>query len=157
MLARCGEIEPAAPWPDNHKGGRSKGPEWDTEKAHTLYGEGRNDAEIARALGLVPSTIAKWRRSEGLPSVRSLKKRRALEAMKSETASAPEPLAPRPQLLPLSEQAGPVELSIDVQGCALSLRAPDLEGAAWIHAYAGRLLEDMRQIAMKLKEGPGNA
>lgn len=50
-----------------------------------------------------------------------------------------------------------MELSVELDGKSFALRAPDLEGAAWIHAYAGRLLEDMRQIAMNLKEGLGNA
>lgn len=57
----------------------------------------------------------------------------------------------------ISSDKGSVELSVELDGKSFALRAPDLEGAAWIHAYAGRLLEDMRQIAMKLKEGLGNA
>lgn len=57
----------------------------------------------------------------------------------------------------ISSDEGPVELSVELDGCSFALRAPDLEGAAWIHAYAGRLLEDMSQIAVKLKEGTCDA
>ena len=48
---------------------------------------------------------------------------------------------------------GPVELSVEMDGHAFALRAPDLEGAAQIYEYAGRLLEDVKQAAAKLKEG----
>ena len=38
-------------------------------------------------------------------------------------------------------------------GRAFTLRAPDLEGAAWIHEYAGQLLGDMGRIAAHLQQG----
>lgn len=42
---------------------------------------------------------------------------------------------------------------MELDGHAFALRAPDLEGAARIYEYAGRLLEDVKQAAAKLKEG----
>ena len=38
----------------------------------------------------------------------------------------------------------PVDLSVELNGCAFALRAPNLEAAARVHACAGKLLEDMR-------------
>lgn len=52
---------------------------------------------------------------------------------------------------------GPIELSVEMDGHAFALRAPDLEGAERIHEYAGRLLKDMVQAAAKLKEGIDDA
>lgn len=48
---------------------------------------------------------------------------------------------------------GPVELSVELDGHAFALRAPDLEGVERIYEYAGYLLKDMEQAAAKLKEG----
>ena len=52
---------------------------------------------------------------------------------------------------------GPIELSVELDGHAFALRAPDLEGAARIYEYAGRLLEDISQAFGKLKEEMDNA
>lgn len=46
---------------------------------------------------------------------------------------------------------------MELDGWAFALRAPDLESAAWIHEYAGRLLEELGQIAVKLKEEMNDA
>lgn len=50
-----------------------------------------------------------------------------------------------------------MELSVELDGRAFALRAQDLDGAAWIHEYAGRLLADMGRIAEKLKEEADDA
>lgn len=60
---------------------------------------------------------------------------------------SPPPASPPSRPLALPAMKGPVELSVELDGRAFALRAPDLEGAAWIHEYAGRLLEDMRRIS----------
>lgn len=54
-----------------------------------------------------------------------------------------------PEQSGISSDEGPVELSVELDGRAFALRAPDLEGAERIYEYAGRLLEDMRRIAAK--------
>lgn len=46
-----------------------------------------------------------------------------------------------------------MELSVEMDGHAFALRAPDLEGAERIYEYAGLLLKDISQAAAKLKEG----
>lgn len=106
--------------------------EWGTEKAKTLYDQKLSDVEIAGEVGATASAVAYWRRGLGLPA--NLERH------------------PPSQPLALLTKKGPVELSVEMGGRAFTLRAPDLEGAAWIYEYAGRLLEDMGQIAMKLKE-----
>ena len=69
-----------------------------------------------------------------------------------EPKAAPLP-SPPSRTLALPARKGPVELSVEMDGRAFALRAPDLEGAAWIHEYAGRLLGDMGRLAAKLEEG----
>lgn len=113
---------------------------WDTETARAMYNAGKSDPEIAKALGISRNTVYHWRFVQNLPS-----NTRKAERPKEAELKAPPPLA-----LPVAK--GPVEMSVEMDGRAFALRAPDLEGAAWIHSYAGRLLEDMGQIAMKLKE-----
>ena len=120
---------------------------WDTEKARALYDEKLSDAEIAGRIGTTASAVAYWRRGLGLPAN---PERRPPPQEGPEPKAAPPP-SPRPLALPVMK--APVELSIEMDGHAFALRAPDLEGAARIYAYAGRLLKDMEQAAARLKEG----
>lgn len=125
--------------------------EWDTEKAKALYDQKLSDAEIAGRVGATASAVANWRRSLGLPAN---PERHSPPQEGPEPKAAPPPpvsLPSRPLALPAMK--GPVELSVELDGHAFALRAPDLEGAAQIYEYAGRLLGDMRQAAAKLKEG----
>lgn len=122
---------------------------WDTEKAKTLYDQKLSDAEIAGEVGATASAVAYWRRGLGLPT--NLE-RHPPPQEDPEPKAAPLP-SPPSRTLALPARKGPVELSVEMDGRAFALRAPDLEGAAWIHEYAGRLLGDMRQAAAKLKEG----
>lgn len=124
--------------------------EWDTEKAKALYDQKLSDVEIAGRVGATASAVAYWRRGLGLPANQELRPP-PLEALGSKPAPPP-PVSPPSRPLALPAMKGPVELSVEMDGHAFALRAPDLEGAAWIHSYAGQLLEDMGQIAMKLKE-----
>ena len=125
--------------------------EWDTEKAKTLYDQKLSDVEIAGRVGATVSAVAYWRRGLGLPANQELRPP-PLEALGSKPAPPP-PVSPPSRPLALPAMKGPVELSVEMDGHAFALRAPDLEGAAWIHEYAGRLLGDMGRIAAELEEG----
>ena len=122
--------------------------EWDTEKAKTLYDQKLTDTEIAGEVGATASAVAYWRRGLGLPA----NLERHPPPQDREPKAAPFPFPPS-QPLALLTKKGPVELSVEMDGRAFTLRAPDLEGAAWIHEYAGRLLGDMGRIAAELEEG----
>ena len=122
--------------------------EWDTEKAKTLYDQKLTDTEIAGEVGATASAVAYWRRGLGLPA----NLERHPPPQDPEPKAAPFPFPPSQPLALLTTQ-GPVELSVEMDGRAFTLRAPDLEGAAWIHEYAGRLLGDMGRIAAELEEG----
>ena len=122
---------------------------WDTEKAKTLYDQKLSDAEIAGEVGATASAVAYWRRGLGLPT--NLE-RHPPPQEDPEPKAAPLP-SPPSRTLALPARKGPVELSVEMDGRAFALRAPDLEGAARIYEYAGRLLEDVKQAAAKLKEG----
>lgn len=125
--------------------------EWDTEKARTLYDQKLSDAEIAGKVGATPSAVAYWRRGLGLPA--NPERRPPSQPEDPEPKTVPSP----PRSLALPTVKGPVELSVELDGRAFALRAPDLEGAAWIHEYAGHLLEDMGRTAEKLKEETDDA
>lgn len=129
------ERDPKKKWKEGYS---MKARSWDTERARALYDQGRADAEIAAEVGATASAVAFWRRKLGLP------------ANHARQAPAKATVEERPLRLPSAR--GPVELSVELDGRAFALRAPDLEGAAWIHEYAGKLLEDMGQIAAKMKE-----
>lgn len=122
--------------------------EWDIDKARALYDEGKPDGAIAKALGISRSTVFHWRENYHLPS----NFMRGQQSGRTEDSRSPLPVSPssRPLALPVME--GPVELSVEMDGHAFALRAPDLEGAARIYEYAGRLLKDMGQAAGKGKE-----
>ena len=125
--------------------------EWDTEKAKALYDQKLSDVEIAGRVGATASAVAYWRRSLGLPA--NLERHPPpLEALGPKSAPPP-PAFPPSQPPTLPAMKGPVELSVEMGGRALTLRAPDLEGAVWIHEYTGRLLGDMGRLAAKLEEG----
>lgn len=124
---------------------------WDTEKAKTLYDQKLSDAEIAGEVGTTASAVAYWRRGLGLSANQELRPP-PLEALGPKSAPPP-PVSPPSRTLALPARKGPVELSVEMGGRAFTLRAPDLEGAAWIHEYAGRLLGDMGRLAAKLEEG----
>lgn len=115
---------------------------WDTAEARAMYDAGKSDGEIAKALGISRNTVYHWRFVQNLPS----------NTRKAEKRKEPEPKAAPSRTLALPITKGPVALSVELDGRAFALWAPDLDGAAWIHAYAGRLLKDMGQIAEKLKE-----
>lgn len=129
---------------------------WDTEKAKALYDLKLSDTEIAGKVGATASAVAFWRRGLGLPANLG-RHPPSLSENPEPKAAPPPPASPpsRPLALPITK--GPVEMSVEMDGHAFALRAPDLEGAAWIHAYDGRLLEDMGQIAVKLKEDVDDA
>lgn len=120
---------------------------WDTEAARAMYDDGKSDGEIARALGIHRNAVYHWRFVQGLPSntMPGWPTRESKEA--GAKAAVPPPASPPSRPLALPAMKGPVELSVELDGRAFALRAPDLEGAAWIHEYAGRLLEDMRRIS----------
>ena len=125
--------------------------EWDTEKAKALYDQKQSDVEIAGRVGATASAVAYWRRGLGLSANQELRPP-PLEALGSKPAPPP-PVSPPSRPLALPAMKGPVELSVEMDGHAFALRAPDLEGAAQIYEYAGRLLEDVKLAAAKLKEG----
>lgn len=129
--------------------------EWDTEKAKALYGQKLSDAEIAGRVGATASAVAYWRRGLGLPANQELRPP-PLEALGPKSALPP-PASPLPRPPALPDDGASVDLSVELDGHSFALRAPDLEGAAWIHQYAGRLLADMGQIAAKLKEETDDA
>lgn len=129
--------------------------EWDTEKARTLYDQKLSDTEIAGRVGTTASAVAFWRRGLGLPA--NSGQHSPPQEEPEPKVIPPAPASPPSRPLALPSVKGPVELSVELDGRAFALRAPDLEGAAWIHEYAGRLLEDMGQIAVKLKEEMDNA
>lgn len=130
--------------------------EWDTEKAKALYDQKLSDAEIAGRVGATASAVAFWRRGLGLPAnlERHLPSQPEIPEAK---AAPPPPVSPPSRPLALPAMKGPVELSVELDGRAFALRAPDLEGAAWIHGYAGQLLKDMGRIDAKLKEETNDA
>lgn len=41
---------------------------YDWSIAWTLYGQGKNDGEISRVMGVASNTVTSWRRREGLPA-----------------------------------------------------------------------------------------
>lgn len=120
---------------------------WDTEAARAMYDAGKSDREIAEALGISRNTVYHWRFIQNLPP----NTRKAGRPKETEPKASP----PRPLALPVAK--GPMELSVKMDVRAFALRAPDLEGAAWIHEYAGQLLKDVGRIAAKLKEGTDDA
>lgn len=127
---------------------------WDTEAARAMYDDGKSDGEISRALGISRNTVYHWRFVQGLPSNTmpgwpTGKARQADAKAAVPPSSRPSPPS-RPLALPTMK--GPIELSVELDGRAFALRTPDLEGAAWIHKYAGHLLEDMGRTAAKRKE-----
>lgn len=144
-VRKAAEMDPKRKWKGDIP---VKGQTWDTEKARALYEQDWSDARIAKEVGTTAASVARWRKELGLPS---LIERRGVCAEKSPSPSPPS----RPLALPAVK--GPVELSIEMDGHAFALRAPDLEGAARIHEYAGRLLKDMGQAAARLTEGINNA
>lgn len=126
--------------------------EWDTEKAKTLYDQKLSDAEIAGKVGATASAVAFWRRGLGLPA--NLERHLPSQPEPPEPKAAPPPpVSPPSRPLALPAMKGPVELSVELDGHAFALRAPDLEGVERIYEYAGCLLKDMEQAAAKLKEG----
>ncbi len=143
---------------------------WDTEQALALCEEGRTDRKIGEALGVAPSTVCKWRKAEGLPSSRwrNVSKepgpaerlpgqRTEPPPAQPEEAGARAESEPRTRALTASgvpaAGAGSVALSLEFQGCAFSLRAPELEQAARMHEYAGRVLADLVRVYENLREG----
>lgn len=129
---------------------------WDTEKAKALYDQKLSDAEIAGRVGTTASAVAFWRRGLGLPA-NSGQRSPSRPEIPEPKAVPPPPVSPLPRPLALPITKGPVEMSVEMDGHAFALRAPDLEGAERIYEYAGRRLEDMGQIAMKMKEETDNA
>lgn len=123
---------------------------WDTEKARALYDQKLSDAEIAGSVGTTAPAVASWRRGLGLPANQTLPPPSQSENPEPKAAPPP-PASPPPRPLALPVMKGPMELSVEIDGRAFALRAPDLDGAAWIHQYAGRLLEDMGRLAAKRK------
>lgn len=105
---------------------------WDTEKAVALYAQGWPDARIADEVGVPASAVAFWRRGQNLPPNK--------EAT-SPPKAAPEPEQAEPKKPPAL--TCPLALSVELNGCAFSLRASDAESAARIYEYAGRLLGDL--------------
>lgn len=113
---------------------------WDTEKARALYEQGLSDGKIAAEVGTTGGAVAFWQRRLKLPA--NPEPRAAPEAPppKESPPEAP-PLPERPLSLP--KVKGPIELSVEMKDCAFAVRAPDLEGLAWIYDYAGKLLRKM--------------
>lgn len=129
---------------------------WDTEKAKALYDLKLSDTEIAGKVGATASAVAFWRRGLGLPANPGHHPPPRPEIPEPK-AVPPPPVSPPPRPLALPITKGPVEMSVEMDGHAFVLRAPDLEGAARIHSYAGRLLEDMGRIAAEREEGTDDA
>ncbi len=127
--------------------------EWDTEKAKDLYYQGLSDAEIAGKVGATATAVAYWRRGLKLPA--NPERRPPPQEEPKERPEAP-PLhssPARPLALPMVK--GPIALSVELEDRAFALRAPNLEGAAQIYEYAGRLLENMRRTAGEEDAGNG--
>lgn len=108
---------------------------WDTEKAKALYGQKLSDAEIAGKVGATASAVAYWRRGQGLPANHNYR------------SPPPSPVSPSGEALP-----GPIAFSVEYQGCALLIKASDIEGMRRIYEYAGKLLQDMSVTADWMKE-----
>lgn len=147
---------------------------WDTEQARALCEEGRTDREIGEALGVAPSTVCKWRKAEGLPSSRwrNVSKEPGPAERLPEQRTEPPPAQPeeagaRAESEPLTRAlpasgvpaagAGPIALSLEFQGCAFSLWAADLAGAARVYQFAGRVLDDMSHTYERRKEAGNEA
>lgn len=124
--------------------------EWDTEKARALYEQDWSDARIAEEVGTNTAAVARWRKELGLPSL--IERRGASPAEAPASVQLGQPASPPPRPLALPPVKGPIELSVELDGRAFALRAPDLEGAAQIYEYAGRLLEEIRRAAGNLRE-----
>jgi len=114
--------------------------------------DGKSDRQIAEAVFVSASMVGDWRRKQGLPANRKAQKKQSaaktLEPPVSPSMTEPPFSAPPPlmdQSLPKEE--GPVALSVDLNNCSFALRAPDLESAARVCAYAGQLLENMAKAA----------
>lgn len=132
---------------------------WDTEKARTLYEQGLSDRKIAMEVGTTAGAVGFWRRKLGLPANQEHRaapeapppkesppeapppKESPLEAPPEASSSQAPPVSERPLSLP--KVKGPIELSVEIKNCAFAVRAPDLEGLAWIYEYAGKLLRKM--------------
>ncbi len=118
-----------------------------------LYNEGKTGRQIAEAVFVSTGVVGTWRRKQGLPASRETRKKHSV-AKPSELPVSP-PMAPGPPVFApppvLSKAAGPVALSVELNGCSFALRAPDLEGAARAYEYAGRLLRDMVEAAEPAK------
>lgn len=124
---------------------------WDTEAAQAMYDAGKSDREIAEALGISRNSVYHWRFVQNLPS-HTMRGQRPEKPRETEPeAAAPRPSPPsRPLALPAAK--GPLELSVELDGRAFALRAPDLEDAARIYEYAGRVLESLGLNTARLKE-----
>lgn len=147
VLERNGMTFPQDARRERKGGGFVKKRGWDTSKAKALYDEKKTDSEIAEAVGVTRSTICAWRRGLQLPP------NPPSEENHEPKAAPPPPVSPPSRPLALPAMKGPVELSVEMDGHAFALRAPDLGGAERIYEYAGHLLKDMEQAAAKLKEG----
>lgn len=102
--------------------------EWNTDKAKTLYDEKMSDAEIAGRVGTTASAVAYWRRGLGLPANPG---QHPPPQEEPEPKVIPPPPASHPSRpLALPSVKGPLELSVELDGRAFALRAPDLDGAA---------------------------
>lgn len=129
---------------------------WDAERARALYDEGWTDARISAEVGVKPSAVAFWRRGLKLPA--NSEHRPPPETGAESVPEKQPPAALRPEAAPAGENSpltlraltGPVSFSVELHGCALTLRAPDLEGAVWMHKYAGQLL---KELPAKLEKG----
>jgi len=110
----------------------------------------RLTVDSPKELGITRNAVGSWRRKQGLLSNRE--KQTAAEAPVPPAAlppspepSAPDPLSSTNRPLALPRARGPVDLSVELNGCAVALRAPDLEGAARVYEYAGRLLKELTE------------
>ncbi len=142
----------------------------DEARAKELYDQGLGDQKIANALNVAKSTVASWRKRNGLPNHQQLVEMKQAEAEKTESGTAAEEdKAMKKDNMPaggaviapeeVSKAEEPAAVGEEVQGgetltvqglCAIVQRLMDFGlGEAHI-SIAGKTLEDFRCVTVQL-------
>jgi hypothetical protein len=122
---------------------------WDEERARGLLAEGKTNFEVAEMVGISVATLSAWKKREGLTQTRS-RKRPSLPGTAEETRAKTETvvsLVKAPASTPnIPARKIPVEISFSIDGCTVSMSAPDIERALWADGYMHHLLADLRAV-----------
>ena len=143
----------------------------DEARAKELYDRGLGDQRIANALNVAKSTVASWRKRNGLPNHQQLAQTQQVETEKTESGTAAEEdeamkkdnmpadvAAPAPEEVSEAEEtvAAAEEMpgsgeTLTVRGlCAIAQRLLDF-GLGEAHvSIAGKALEDFRCVTVQL-------